>query len=95
MLTPLGFKSWQQLQVKIYEFYRQAMEGFMFDDKATFVHFLNKLNTGMNNTSLQHVDPKRLIGFYSIMYILICENGIWCNFQGRSMQIILDLSCIY
>ena len=58
MLTPLGFEFWQQLQLKIYEFYRQAMEGFMFDDKATFVHFLNKLNTGMNNASLQHADPK-------------------------------------
>ncbi len=58
MLTPLGFEFWQQLQLKIYEFYRQAMEGFMFDDKATFVHFLNKLNTGMNNTSLRHTDPK-------------------------------------
>ena len=59
ILTPLGFEFWEQLQLKIYEFYRQAMEGFMFDDKATFVHFLNKLNAGMNNASLQHSDQKK------------------------------------
>ena len=56
MLTPAGFEFWEQLQLKIYEFYRQAMEGFMFDDKVTFVHFLNKLNIGMNSVSLSSSD---------------------------------------
>ena len=59
ILTPLGFEFWEQLQLKIYEFYRQAMEGFMFDDTATFVHFLKKLNAGMKNASLQHSDQKK------------------------------------
>lgn len=58
MLTPEGFIFWEQLQLKIYEFYRQAMEGFMLDDKATFVHFLNKLNVGMNAVTLEQSRTK-------------------------------------
>jgi hypothetical protein len=29
------------------------MDGFLFDDKVTFVHFLNKLNRGMQSVELE------------------------------------------
>lgn len=47
LLTPAGRALWDSLQPKIYEFYRQAVAGFRFDDKVAFVHFLNRLNEGM------------------------------------------------
>ncbi|QQC86407.1 MarR family transcriptional regulator [Acinetobacter bereziniae] len=53
MLTEQGHVFWNQLQLKVYEFYRQAMDGFLFDDKVTFVHFLNKLNKGMKSVELK------------------------------------------
>ena len=55
MLTTQGHVFWEELQLKIYEFYSQTFEGFLFDDKVTFVHFLNKLNNGMKNI---HISPK-------------------------------------
>ena len=55
MLTTQGHVFWEELQLKIYEFYRQTFEGFLFDDIVTFVHFLNKLNNGMKNI---HISPK-------------------------------------
>src|SRR5262245_10723809 len=42
-LTPQGRRLWTSLQPKIYEFYRQAMVQFRFDDSIALVHFLNKL----------------------------------------------------
>ena len=35
------------MQPKIYEFYRQALQGLRFDDKVALLHFLNQLNSGM------------------------------------------------
>lgn len=52
ILTPAGRQSWEGLQPKIYEFYRQALDGFRFDDKVALVHFLNRLNDGMRSVSL-------------------------------------------
>lgn len=52
VLTPQGRVAWNKLQPKIYEFYRQALEGFRFDDKVSFVHFLNRLNEGMRSVSV-------------------------------------------
>lgn len=52
VLTPGGRAAWSDLQPKIYEFYRQALEGFRFDDKVSLVHFLNRLNEGMRDVSL-------------------------------------------
>ncbi|MFB9125825.1 hypothetical protein ACFFYR_22675 [Paraburkholderia dipogonis] len=37
---------------KIYEFYRQALASFRFDDKVSLVHFLNQLNKGMDGVKL-------------------------------------------
>lgn len=53
VLTPEGRKAWDVLQPRIYEFYRQALDGFRFDDKATLLHFMNRLNEGMRNVSLE------------------------------------------
>ncbi|WP_321965021.1 MarR family transcriptional regulator [Paraburkholderia sp. J7] len=52
VLTPVGHKFWNSLQPKIYEFYRQALAGFRFDDKVSLVHFLNQLNQGMCDVNL-------------------------------------------
>lgn len=56
LLTDKGRAYWDSLQPRIYEFYRQAVEGFRFDDKVALVHFLNRLNQGMNNVSLLSSD---------------------------------------
>lgn len=52
LLTPEGRAFWDSLQPRIYEFYRQAVDGFRFDDKVALVHFLNQLNEGMVKVSL-------------------------------------------
>jgi DNA-binding MarR family transcriptional regulator len=51
-LTPQGRRFWASLQPKIYEFYRQAMVQFRFDDSIAFVHFLNKLQSDLVNVKL-------------------------------------------
>lgn len=47
LLTSKGHQFWDSVQPKIYEFYRQALADFRFDDKVSFVHYLNLLNEGM------------------------------------------------
>jgi DNA-binding MarR family transcriptional regulator len=53
VLTAVGRAFWESLQPKIYEFYRQALAAFRFDDKVSLVHFLNQLNQGMNDVGLE------------------------------------------
>lgn len=53
VITPDGRVAWNALQPKIYEFYRQALDSFRFDDKVTLLHFLNRLNDGMRKVSLK------------------------------------------
>jgi DNA-binding MarR family transcriptional regulator len=53
VLTVKGLAHWQSLQSGIYEFYRQSLVGMSFDDKVSFVHFLNKLNAGMKRINLK------------------------------------------
>lgn len=55
-LTDTGRAYWESLQMKIYEFYSQALNGFVFDDKVALVHFINRLNQGMKNVSLNNDD---------------------------------------
>ncbi|CAM3656351.1 HTH marR-type domain-containing protein [Bordetella sputigena] len=43
MLLPAGKRFWDGIQPGIYEFYRQALKNFRFDDSVAFVHFLNRL----------------------------------------------------
>lgn len=57
VLTPQGRELWGSLVPKIYEFYRLALESFKFDDKVTLVHFLNRLNDGMRDVSLDPPAP--------------------------------------
>ncbi|KVC56020.1 MarR family winged helix-turn-helix transcriptional regulator [Burkholderia stagnalis] len=52
VMTPQGRAFWDSLQPKIYEFYRQALASFRFDDKVSLVHFLNQLNKGMGDVNL-------------------------------------------
>lgn len=52
VLTPRGRLFWDELQLKIYEFYRQSLEGLKFDDKVALLHFLNRINDGMRSVSL-------------------------------------------
>ena len=51
-LTPQGRRLWTSLQPKIYEFYRQAMVQFRFDDSIAFVHYLNKLQADLQEVKL-------------------------------------------
>jgi DNA-binding MarR family transcriptional regulator len=51
-LTPQGRSLWASLQPKIYEFYRQAMVQFRFDDSVAFVHYLNKLQADLLEVKL-------------------------------------------
>ena len=59
VLTDQGRKFWEGLQPKIYEFYRQAVTDFRFDDKVSLVHYLNKLNEGMTKVSLPQSEGAR------------------------------------
>lgn len=51
-LTPRGRRFWLSLQPKIYEFYRQAMLQFRFDDTIAFSHYLNKLQSDLLKVKL-------------------------------------------
>jgi DNA-binding MarR family transcriptional regulator len=51
-LTPQGRRFWTALQPKIYEFYRQAMVQFRFDDSISFVHYLNRLQADLVKVKL-------------------------------------------
>jgi DNA-binding MarR family transcriptional regulator len=51
-LTPQGRRFWSSLQPKIYEFYRQAMVQFRFDDSIAFVHYLNRLQADLLEVKL-------------------------------------------
>lgn len=53
VLTPQGRAFWTSLQPKIYEFYRQALASFRFDDKVSLVHFLNQINAGMASINFE------------------------------------------
>lgn len=51
-MTPKGRKLWELLQPRIYEFYRQAMVQFRFDDSIAFVHYLNRLQADLIEVKL-------------------------------------------
>lgn len=57
VMTPKGRAFWNTIQPKIYEFYRQALASFRFDDKVSLVHFLNQLNAGMAGVELSGDAP--------------------------------------
>lgn len=51
-LTPQGASFWASLQPKIYEFYRQAMVQFRFDDSIALTHYLNNLQADLVKAKL-------------------------------------------
>ncbi|TDF66785.1 MarR family winged helix-turn-helix transcriptional regulator [Cupriavidus sp. L7L] len=53
VLTAKGREFWNGLQPRIYEFYRQALASFGFDDKVSLVHFLNQLNAGLAGVHME------------------------------------------
>jgi DNA-binding MarR family transcriptional regulator len=55
-LTPPGQQSWLDLQDQFFQFYRQAMSGFAFDDLASLIHLLNKLNTALKQIQIAQPD---------------------------------------
>ncbi|HMW23190.1 MAG TPA: MarR family transcriptional regulator [Burkholderiaceae bacterium] len=57
VMTPEGRRAWNELQPRIYEFYRQALASFRFDDRVTLLHFLNRLNDGMRAVTLAEAPP--------------------------------------
>ena len=56
LLTETGSAYWASLQPRIYEFYRQAVGDFRFDDKVALVHWLNQLNAGLSGMTLAPLD---------------------------------------
>lgn len=57
VLTAQGRRAWNKLLPRIHEFYRQALDGFKFDDKVALLHFLNRLNEGMRHVVLAGGGP--------------------------------------
>ncbi len=51
-LTPSGRSYWNELQPRIYEFYRQSLDSLRLDDKVSLVHFLNRVNDGIKSVDL-------------------------------------------
>ena len=51
-MTDHGWKFWNDLQPRIFEFYQRAVFDFRFDDKVACVHFLNKLQKNMRAVEL-------------------------------------------
>ena len=52
VLTDSGRAFWVDLQPKIYEFYRQAVVNFRFDDKVSLLHYLNRLSIDLDAVRL-------------------------------------------
>ena len=52
MLTKEGIARWEQLQENIYNFYKQALNGFTLEDMITFTHLANKLTNGLNEIKI-------------------------------------------
>lgn len=52
-LTIKGKKIWDDLQPRIYDFYKQALSGFNLDDLIACAHLLNKLNDGLINIKIE------------------------------------------
>lgn len=52
-LTEQGKTYWDSLQPRIYEFYRQGLGSFGFDDSVSLLHFLNKLQGNLAKVSLE------------------------------------------
>ncbi|MGO4331222.1 MarR family winged helix-turn-helix transcriptional regulator [Cupriavidus sp. 2TAF22] len=52
VLTDKGRHFWEALQPRIHEFYRQAVVNLRFDDKVSFLHFVNTLQADLGKVRL-------------------------------------------
>ncbi|MDD7991187.1 MarR family transcriptional regulator [Achromobacter xylosoxidans] len=52
VMLPPGRAFWDGIQPRIYEFYRQAVASFRFDDKISLLYHINQLNDGMSKVAL-------------------------------------------
>ncbi len=52
-MTASGMQFWKAKEIQIYEFYRQATKSFSFDERASLVHFFNKLQTDLSAVELE------------------------------------------
>lgn len=59
-LTEAGQQNWESLQTQIFNFYHQAMDGIAFDDAATLIHLLNKVNEGLNKIKIENFNQKNM-----------------------------------
>jgi DNA-binding MarR family transcriptional regulator len=55
-LTPEGFKNWEKLQQKFFDFYQQALNGIPLDDVVTMIHLLNKVNDGLKSIKIKDTE---------------------------------------
>ncbi len=49
-LTLSGSKLWADLQEPIHDFYDEALKGFSFDDRLSFIHYISLLQRNMAKT---------------------------------------------
>jgi len=52
VLTSKGRQFWEEMQPKIHEFYRQAVINLRFDDKVSFLHYMNTLKGDLSTVHL-------------------------------------------
>jgi DNA-binding MarR family transcriptional regulator len=59
-LTPRGKTYWNEILLRIYQFYDQAAANFTFDERVALVHFLNELQKDLLTVTLPQSElPKR------------------------------------
>ncbi|ALH96087.1 MarR family winged helix-turn-helix transcriptional regulator [Acinetobacter equi] len=58
-LTGLGLKTWDNLQADFFDFYGQALDKLSFDDVATLIHLLNKVNDGLKTIKIKKEDQNQ------------------------------------
>jgi DNA-binding MarR family transcriptional regulator len=52
-LTNEGLTTWDNLQADFFDFYGQALDKLSFDDVATLIHLLNKVNDGLKSIKIK------------------------------------------
>lgn len=52
-VTEEGITFWRHKEVQIYDFYSQATQSFSFDERASLVHFFNKLQNDLSEVKIE------------------------------------------
>jgi len=58
-LTPKGRTFWEDLLLRIYQFYDQAAARFKFDERVALAHYLNELQKDLSTVSLPDPGPAK------------------------------------